>query len=64
MKWVYDEVSHSFTCLCYGFLIRVYFIFAITSQAIRRAELFGIPGVTYSLTQVCNHPRFFFVFTF
>jgi len=23
-------------------------------QAVKRAELFGIPGVTYSFTQVCG----------
>lgn len=55
MKWVYDEVnkmqlfSESFLILIsiVGHLAYTHF-----SQAVKRAELFGIPGVTYSLTQV------------
>lgn len=31
----------------------IYVSFEYLDQALKRAELFGITGVTYSLTQVC-----------
>jgi hypothetical protein len=54
MQWIYSEVCSS--VMTYNldsiilFLSNLRFI---PIQALKRAELFGISGVTYSLTQVC-----------
>jgi len=54
MQWIYSEVS----------MLQYHVVYFVSSelvnhltyvliQALKRAELFGISGVTYSLTQVC-----------
>ncbi|KAF9605511.1 hypothetical protein IFM89_017530 [Coptis chinensis] len=53
MQWIYSEVRnwHSSVNMILIVLLFILLTLAILSQALKRAELFGIPGVTYSLTQ-------------
>jgi hypothetical protein len=54
MQWIYSEVS-ILQCHVTYFIssLLVNHLTYIHIQALKRAELFGIYGVTYSLTQVC-----------